>query len=504
MDGAEAEAAQRPGRVDGHDQPGAEQHRPDEHDAALRAGALDDPVAGHAQQPGQAAHDQAEDQHVAAPRRRPRPGCRATEPRTAGITTQRSSERVEPPGRAGGRAAGLGAGDLGVARAAHASYNYALARLQPVPRATHPDHALRARIRPHRPQRELRGRQGAVPRAAAGDPLRAPGDAGRAGHRLRAPTRARSATRSTAICRDTRPPRALRRHLRGPVLLRRAPDRRARRRRRRPPAHRAQPQRHRHDDVPDAAARASSSTCSTATLELRGDARSASPRRTARRCSRRTRTRSRRSRRRSRTTCWRHRAARARRRCGCGAAFATHQPIPLGACAITGTGFPIDRERTSDAARLRRADRQHLRQHRHGRLPARERVGRVGDARRRSAASSRTCCSGARRSSATCGSATASCRSSSIMPQKRNPVALEHARVDRQQGARPGAGDHAERAQHAVRRHRRHRGRPAAARRIDVPRRHARGDAGRRGAARRATSTSREMARARRPRAAPR
>ena len=33
--------------------------------------------------------------------------------------------------------------------------------------------------------------------------------------------------------------------------------------RRRPPAHRPQPQRHRHDDVPDAAARASSSTCST-------------------------------------------------------------------------------------------------------------------------------------------------------------------------------------------------------------------------------------------------
>ena len=55
------------------------------------------------------------------------------------------------------------------------------------------------------------------------------------------------------------------------------------------------------------------------------------------------------------------------------------------------------------------ADRQHLRQHRDGRLPARERVGGGGAARPASAASSRTCCSGARRSSATCGSATASC-----------------------------------------------------------------------------------------------
>ena len=106
---------------------------------------------------------------------------------------------------------------------------------------------------------------------------------------------------------------------------------------------------------------------------------------------------------------------------------------PLGACAITGTGFR-DRPRTDErAARLRRADRQHLRQHRHGRLPARERVGdgvllvglgrvvqdlllwctmefgylRLGDG---------------------------FVQSSSIMPQKRNPGGAGARARDRQQG----------------------------------------------------------------------
>ena len=99
-------------------------------------------------------------------------------------------------------------------------------------------------------------------------------------------------------------------------------------------------------------------------------------------CSPRTPTRSRRSRRRSRTTCWRsieqleRDAVRLRR--------PTPAPTsnPLGACAITGTGFPIDRGAHDGAARLRRRDRQHLRQHRDRRLPARERVGAAGAARR--------------------------------------------------------------------------------------------------------------------------
>ena len=58
---------------------------------------------------------------------------------------------------------------------------------------------------------------------------------------------------------------------------------------------------------------------------------------------------------------------------------------------------------------------------------------------------------------------------SSIMPQKRNPGRARARARDRQQGARPGAGDRHRRPQHAVRRHRRHRGRSAAARGVDVP-----------------------------------
>ena len=70
---------------------------------------------------------------------------------------------------------------------------------------------------------------------------------------------------------------------------------------------------------------------------------------------------------------------------------------------------------------------------------------------------------------------------SSIMPQKRNPVALEHARAIGSKALGQAQAIVTDRPQHAVRRHRRHRGRPAAARGRDVPRRDARGDAGGRG-----------------------
>ncbi len=76
------------------------------------------------------------------------------------------------------------------------------------------------------------------------------------------------------------------------------------------------------------------------------------------------------------------RAARARRASGCGRRSPSTNRNPLGACAITGTGFPIDRAAHDGAARLRRRDRQYLRQHRHGRLSARERVGGRGAAGR--------------------------------------------------------------------------------------------------------------------------
>ena len=79
---------------------------------------------------------------------------------------------------------------------------------------------------------------------------------------------------------------------------------------------------------------------------------------------------------------------------------------------------------------------------------------------------------------------------SSIMPQKRNPVALEHARAHLQQGARARrlaviAGG----AQHAVRRHRGHGGRPAAARGVRCSATRARRLAGRGGHGDRRRST---------------
>jgi argininosuccinate lyase len=67
----------------------------------------------------------------------------------------------------------------------------------------------------------------------------------------------------------------------------------------------------------------------------------------------------------------------------------------------------------------------------------------------------------------TCGSSDGFVQRSSIMPQKRNPVALEHARA-----RRPRRSAHCRtadgRPQHAVRRHRGHRRRSAAARRHGV------------------------------------
>ena len=82
-----------------------------------------------------------------------------------------------------------------------------------------------------------------------------------------------------------------------------------------------------------------------------------------------------------------------------------------------------DRPRPHDrAARIRRADRQHLRQHRDGRLPARERVGGGGPARRARPRASRICCSGARSEFGYLRLADGFVQGSSIMPQKRNPV----------------------------------------------------------------------------------
>ena len=130
--------------------------------------------------------------------------------------------------------------------------------------------ALRSAVRLARPQRELRGREDAVPGAADGDPLRPPGDARRRGivspPTTHAPARgARLDLASTDVrkppydgtCEDLF------------FYVERLLVARLRRGRRRPAAHRAQPQRHRHDDVPDAAAGVHRWRSSTRRVELR-------------------------------------------------------------------------------------------------------------------------------------------------------------------------------------------------------------------------------------------
>ena len=146
-----------------------------------------------------------------------------------------------------------------------------------------------------------------------------------------------------------------------------------------------------------------------------------------------------------------------------------------------GPGFRSIARRTSGTPRIRRADRQHVRQHRDGRLPARERVARRRFCWPGLAASSRICCCGARREFGYLRLADGFVQGSSIMPQKRNPVALEHARAIASKALGQATGDRAERPQHAVRRHRRHRGRSAAARGLDVQGREPGGASRRRG-----------------------
>ena len=202
---------------------------------------------------------------------------------------------------------------------------------------------------------------------------------------------------------------------------------------------------------------------STATLELRAVAARSGRSRIARRCSPRTRTRSRRSRRRSRTTCWPSSSSSSATRARLQAAYDRTNRNPLGACAITGTGFPIDRQLTAELLGFDGADRQHLRQHRDGRLPARERVGGRGAAGRARPRSCRICCCGAPREFGYLRLGDGFVQCSSIMPQKRNPVALEHARAIGSKALGQAQAIVHQRPQHAVRRHRRHRGRPAAA-----------------------------------------
>ena len=257
-------------------------------------------------------------------------------------------------------------------------------------------HEVRSGICALRPQRQLRGREGAVPVAADGDPLRAPGHAGRDGHRL---------------------------------ARRRAPDSRGARR-------------GSLDEVRDVRSTARAKTCSSTSKRLLAES-----------CGEDVagRLHTARSRNDIDMTMYRMRQrefvldlvdararaarepARSRRRSTATTIIAAHthtqpaQPTTVAHYLLAvieqlerDTTPPArglrddepqparrvcdhrhgvsDRSRADErAARVRRADRQHVRQHRDRRLPAREHVRRPRSRWPASGASCRTCCSGARR-----------------------------------------------------------------------------------------------------------
>ena len=213
-----------------------------------------------------------------------------------------------------------------------------------------------------------------------------------------------------------------------------------------------------------------------ATRGVAGSADRPGDRATGRRCSRRTRIRSRRSRRRSRITCSASSSSSNAMARGCVRPTRRTNRCPLGSCAITGTGFPIDRQLTSDLLGFDGADRQHLRQHCYRRLSARECLGggRADGRSRPLRSGSAPVVHGGVRVPATGGWLRAVEHDHAAEAQPRSARARPR---DRQQGAWPGDGDHAQRPQHAVRRHRRHGRRSAAARRGHVPRCGSRGDA---------------------------
>ena len=154
-----------------------------------------------------------------------------------------------------------------------------------------------------------------------------------------------------------------------------------RRGRGRPAAHRALAQRHRHDDVPDAAARADPGARRGVAAAARACC-STSPRATATTCSPRTPTPSRRSRPPSRTTCWRSSSSSSATPCGCRRPTPAPTGIRSARARSPAPGFRSIATARPTLLGFDGADRQHLRQHRHRRLPARERVGDRGAARR--------------------------------------------------------------------------------------------------------------------------
>ena len=255
----------------------------------------------------------------------------------------------------------------------------------------------------------------------------------------------------------------------------------------RAPAHGAQPQRHRDDDLSHVAARqhrrAGAGDADAAPRAARAggaahahDLRRAHPHPAGTGDDRRP------------LSARRHRAARTRRQAA-RSRVSLDQQNPLGACAITGTGFPIDRQRTSDLLGFD--------------APTGNTYGSIAtvDYALEGASATAVTIVGLGRvvqdlllwgtmEFGYLRLADGFVQSSSIMPQKRNPVALEHARGIGSQAVGQAQAIITARAQHAVRRHQRHRRRPAAAHRLDVPRRAAHGVDRGGGAQGRASSTS--------------
>ena len=278
--------------------------------------------------------------------------------------------------------------------------------------------------------------------------------------------------------RGTRDP--VRRHVRRSVLLRRAADRAGLRRGcRRPASHGAQPQRHRHDDVSDASAGVHRWALPARLDDCAGRCSIIAERHRETVFAGHTHTQP------AQPTTVAHyllavieqleRDARRLR-----AAFDTTNQCPLGACAITGTGFPIDRGLTADLLGFAGPTGNT-----YGSIATvdyllESAVGGCACCSPGSDASCRICCSGPLPSSATCGSPTASY--SAAASCRRSAIRLRSSTRARSAARRSAqaAGDSDERSQHAVRRHRGHRGRSPAARVHDVPRRDACGEARRR------------------------
>ena len=220
-------------------------------------------------------------------------------------------------------------------------------------------------------------------------------------------------------------------------------------RRGRAPAHGAEPQRHRHDDVPDAAARPPFCRWRTQ-RSASGTASPAWRKQTSRRFSRsHTHTQP------AQPSTVAHyllavieQLERDSRRLA--AAYETTNRCPLGACAITGTGFPIDRQLTSELLGFDGptgntygsiATVDYVLQNVTAALVALAGVGRV--------VQDLLAWSSAEFGYLRLGDGFV--QGSSIMPQKRNPVGLEHATRHLQQGAGRGHGRRRRRPQHAVR-----------------------------------------------------